>query len=748
MAPLPRIIAEPRIPAQGPSTSVDARAIPYLANTGLTNLGEAAQSLAGTVLAAEKHARDANDVSRTVADITQKLDQYRIELEKDPDYAGRAAKFQAKANELWQAAAPNLSNAASYAFQSRFEALYQGQAHAIRTQARQDEIQSQRVDLQDSTDKLLETALNAPNRVARDAALAEIKAAIETARDTGVLSAAAAKAFHKSTLGKFDELTISRVMRTNPGLALKFAGDPAMTPNLDPLRREQLKIQAQARGEQMSALARATASANVAGVIDAFSKGNFQPSNLEEVRQQARAFPKLWEQLNQAEFVYRSAADFAAKDLPAQAETLAAMKRLEAQGHASPTDTALRAGYEKITANLAHAFNADIMATAMQRDPAAAEAYAAATRAGDAPAAKAALMQLVEVQRRNVAPQMTAEQFMADPRLRLLPKPAADAIETSLNGTKDQARIDTINTLKAQYGPELWPHVFRQLDAGKKLPADVKLIASLPLSNEDARTVQAALGFTDKQIAELIPDKDVRGKIKTEVQAGAAEAREALARSPEGGPEQFAFLQAQAGRLADYLLATKRAPSEAAAAKQAWDIVWNKHFAVAGSVAIPRDRLNANPAAGPLLTADMVAKYQDYFKRMVLPGLGLEVPPPGAGTALLPEAVRAEMRRTVLVNQGYWVADGADQGMVMLDGNGAEARDANGTPIRVDWRTIESDARFLDWYRGGRQRDEQRQQREQTYGKPTPAAPRGAPPGGSLAPHQWLLPRAPAPGGR
>lgn len=706
MARLPTILSEARIPSVGPDTRVDVREIPYLVNSGLPALGDKASEFFGTVAKVEKAARDENAITTSVADVTAKLDQYRIDLEKDPDYAGREAKFQAEATRLRGEALPALSNAASLDFDRRFQGLYAGQAHSIRTQARHDEIQSQIVDLDAATNKQLETALNAPNRLVRNATLDEIKLSIERARDTGVLSAAAAKKFHKDTLGKFDELTVSRVMRKAPGQALALLNDDAATPNLDPLRREQLKIHAQSRLEQMSALAKADARDKVADVLKSFEGGNLNPPNKDEAYRAASRFPDLQKHLAHAEYIYGSAAEFNAKDLPERNSIVASMIEDQAAGRNRGNDTVLLGAYQKLNSSLVHAYTTDFAATALQRNAVAAEAMATsqrdlagfnepdlATRLGAGPAA-AAPMDAAQRFRASLAEMDKQGEKDGIPLyLRtLLPKQSAVAIEANINQLQGQQRLDLIRSLKDQYGPEYFPRVYRQLDAGKHLPADVKILAGGDLSNADGMLVQRAIALTPHQREEMVPDKDVRASVKSAVDAAGAAARETMARVPDGGQQKYADLAITAHAIADYLYGTKRVSSADAAATEAWKIVYGNNFASAGSVAIPKRD------GQPVIAPDMVSAYQEYARKALLPGLNLEAPPPDAATARLSDATRIEMRRRTLATFGYFVADGEDRGMVMLDGNGEVARDANGRALRWSWNVIQSDARFLDWY--------------------------------------------------
>lgn len=695
MARLPQITADARLPADSGAAMADARYPLSTVGANVARLGEKGVDLAGTALVAQVHAQDQADATRAIAETTQKLDTLRQDLERDPNYLGREQKFNDAARQLETETTSALSPRAAAMFQERLAGLYQAQAHGVRTQARKDQTDELRVQLDENTNALLDAAVQAKNPIERQMKLDAVKAALTGARETGVISGAQEIALTKAKLEKFDEIQVSRYMRTNPSAAIRMLDDRAATPNLDPLRREQLKINAQVRLEQMSALAKADAHAEVSSVIDAFRRGNLQPANLDAAERKAASFPDLAKTLAGEKYVYNQAADFAAKDVPEQQRIITSMRESEQAGRATPTDTRLRDAYEHLSTSLARSFTADPMATAMQRNTAAADTYAAASRdyaAATTESARteaqsrfqASLDELVTTQQKNGVPPHA---------IQLLPKASATAIEANVNQQTGQARVDLVQALKTQYAAR-WPLIYRQLNAGQKLPADVKILASAELSNADALSVQRAMTLTEKQRAEMVPAPTDRTAIRDTLAKEGQAAREALARVPDGGAAAYGDLANAAHQVADYLYGTKAAASPEEAARRAWGIVFNDHWSVAGSVAIRKE--NGVPLADP----NLVRSFQDYWKQKLLPEFGLAVPPPTPGIAHLDDAQRVAMSRRTLGSSGYWVADGQDRGMVLLDGAGIPARDANGRAIAYTWREILSDQSFLNWQSG------------------------------------------------
>lgn len=700
MAKLPQFVSEARLPETAGAAEIDRRFPIDSTGRALATLGDKAVDVAGTALVAAAHARQEGEVTRAIADTTQKLDTLRLELDKDPDYLGREAKFNAAARAIESEAVGTLSGAAANAYRQKLAGLYASQAHSVRWQAVKDQNDALRVELDGNTDTMIESALATRNKAERLAKLGEIDDALKRAQETGVITGAQYLQWKKAKLEKFDEITVTRVMRTAPGTALQLLADKSATPNLDPLRREQLKIQATARGRQMSALAKSDARAEVASAIDAFGRGNLNPSNLETARLKARAFPELSKQLGHAEYVYGQTADFATKSQAEQADLIGAMRRDEGRGSATPTDTALRDAYEKIYAATAKAYRQDPGATAMQRNTPGAERLALAERAyADAPTPEAredagarfrqALLDLQHFQQTDggLPPVMT----------RLLPKATADMLETNFNKLAGQERLTFLEAQRNKYGA-LWPEIYAQLNEGKRLPADVKILGAIngPFrANQSAALIQQALAIPESKRGELVPEEGVRKRIPVLVGEAAQPLRETMRRVP-GEAEAYTDYADAIARTAEFLLGTKRAPSPESAVRQAYKLIVDDNWATAGSVRIPK--IEGRPIADP--TA--IAAYGEYLRRN-LDQYYLAVPDAQGPLAQVPELRRLQMWRDHLKAYGSLTADRFEQGVVLRDGDGRIVRGQNGQAISATWDEIARDKDFQAWRaQGGR----------------------------------------------
>ena len=364
----------------------------------------------------------------------------------------------------------------------------------------------------------------------------------------------------------------------------------------------------------------------------------------------------------------------------------------------------------------------------MRRAPAVAEALALAER-DYANAAEPGARE--EARGRMITARLSLQHFqrfdsgMPAPFTRLLAKSEAEKTESLIAQTEGQQRLDFVQGQQAKYGA-LWPEVYRHLDEGKRLPADVKILGAIPpgsLANAGALIVQRALAVDDKKWDELIPSIDDRKAVKNEVTAQSDAARLALIRAPGKGPDTFADVFAAAEKVGRLLYAEKRASSPEAGAREGWKIVFGNHFAIAGTVIVPRSELAAPDRRD---FATRVAAFQDYQKERAGRGEMLLAPPsPSAGTPYHTEARRLEDWRRRLRRDAYFLADREDAGIVMVDELGRAVRLADGNVARWTWRDIESDAKFNAWGR-------------------TRSFPGGVP--NPYDPERWKLP--PEPGGR
>jgi hypothetical protein len=278
---------------------------------------------------------------------------------------------------------------------------------------------------------------------------------------------------------------------------------------------------------------------------------------------------------------------------------------------------------------------------------------------------------------------------------RLLPKATAERLEVNFNELKGQQRLDFLEAQRAKYGA-LWPQVLRQLDEGKKLPADVKILGAIPGSlrlGPDGALIQQALAIPEKQRAELVADEALRKRFPVLAAQAAEPLRETMRRTP-GEIEAYGDYAEAITRVAEFLYGTKRAASPEAAARQAYQIVAGNHWSMAGSVRIPK--IDGVPVADPT----MVAAYGTYITRN-LDKYYLAVPEATGALAQVPELRRLEMWRNHLKAYGALTADRFEDGVVLRDLEGRIVRGQNGQAISATWAEIAQDRDFQAWLRQG-----------------------------------------------
>lgn len=237
------------------------------AGPGLQGVG---RGLVAGADAADKwlEARSAVDISNHLTAAQGKLADYRTELESDPDTKGREAKFQAKAQELREAATDKLTGShAIDGFNIRFNQLFRPMQSQVRQQARQEDLQNFRIDLSDTLGKMATQSVFARTQQEREAIQGEVDKKIYDSVRTGQLPAVAAMQFKKSYLGQVDGALGEEMVRANPSAAIAALGDPNKFPNLDATTRVRLRSQAQQRAESLGVQARAELRADATDFI-------------------------------------------------------------------------------------------------------------------------------------------------------------------------------------------------------------------------------------------------------------------------------------------------------------------------------------------------------------------------------------------------------------------------------------------------------------------------------------------------
>ena len=221
----------------------------------------AARAAAATHEVVDKfsQARNAQAVSNALVDGSSELELYRNDLDKDGDFAGRAAKFTTRMEEVRQAKLEKLGDGrARDDFNLQFNRVAKSMRLSVIQGARDEELQGFKLQLGDNLDQLATKAVLARNPQERASLMQSADDSIVDAVRTNRLTAVQAHTLKRAYLGKVDGALAGELIRQNPGGAIQALGDPEQFKYLDASQRVQLRSQAQQRSESLSAQARAS----------------------------------------------------------------------------------------------------------------------------------------------------------------------------------------------------------------------------------------------------------------------------------------------------------------------------------------------------------------------------------------------------------------------------------------------------------------------------------------------------------
>lgn len=188
----------------------------------------------------EQALKRVTDIATGQSDFQNALDRKRVELDADPDIAGRETKFQQFAQEEHARRAQGMDATTSALFTRAVNPLADSMSMSVRHQARKDTVEQAVVALRAGNDDLVTKSGDARNPNERDALLAQINGNLKQALDTNVLTQAQYEQERKATLVKADQALALKLIRDNPGgTAVQLAKSDFLA-NLDPVARQVL----------------------------------------------------------------------------------------------------------------------------------------------------------------------------------------------------------------------------------------------------------------------------------------------------------------------------------------------------------------------------------------------------------------------------------------------------------------------------------------------------------------------------
>lgn len=259
---------------------------------------------------------------------------------------------------------------------------------------------------------------------------------------------------------------------------------------------------------------------------------------------------------------------------------------------------------------------------------------------------------------------------------RILPAGAAGGMVQQFRASRGEAAAGVLIAQAERFGAA-WPRVAAELrDAG--LPDVGVVIGSMTRRSQAwAAGRIAELAAADTSLPDLrkVIGEDSAGQIDDAVFDELRGFRESLA-TVSGGVEIYNAIAEQTARLAYDL--SRGGDSGAAATAAA--VVVNDHYAFdqfrGRTLRVPVERDRAAVMAGAGVFAGAPA------------GLGPFTVPPSLDAALDDGQV-AELYRQALSDGAYWVTNGDESGLVMMDPLGGVVLRADGTAVSVGWTELE-----------------------------------------------------------
>lgn len=362
---------------------------------------------------------------------------------------------------------------------------------------------------------------------------------------------------------------------------------------------------------------------------------------------------------------------------------------------------ALVAAYERKLGE----FTKDPAAAVMRYYPTIAETFQKAEQMSQPGADPAAVASAAELRRKGFVAMIEAQHHegVPDYKRALLTHENVEALKAKFLTTEGQARVDLVETVRAQYGDQ-WSRVQAQLWHGKPAPADVQVLAGLPdgavLPKVD---VAEAYKIPDAQAREVLGGKRITA-IDEAVRAAVAPMAATMTKAL-GGEQFLATYQGAIERVAR-LYAMRGEASDTRAAQRAADRLFFEHWEVVdgaggATVRVPKQ------GGEPIVPASAVRAAQRQVVD-ALAKLDLVVPSAGPGDKSTTEAQRKDMLVRNVRSFGYWMTTADDKGMVLFTGPGLPVQHADGQNVYLSFslvKSVQADA-------GAAQRDVERTLRQ------------------------------------
>lgn len=592
------------------------------------------------------------ELATSAADITRQLDDYRVELDGDPDFGTKAQRFQQRARQLMDERTSGMNETTRAAFLARVEPMAASMESAVRHSARRDEIDDAKVKLVNTNDDLLNRASMARNNVERDGYLSQVQANIDDAMKARILSAAQHKELSRASISKFQEARAMGLVRTNPAGAIAALGDPEQFAGMDPVRREFYKSQATAKLEARGAEARANARFEAADISQSLSQGVLPEDFDARLKVVEAGNPLLARRLREQKGALDTIDSVRKLPLDEQKARIGVLAAKEDGPGLNRTERIEYLALSKLYQHAAAGFAEDAFLQSVKSNP---TVGILLDQVKDDPkmrlfAAEAA----IDTQAKNGVPEAQRA---------VMSKPEIKAIVAELQGLSGPAFDERLRQLRTQWG-HLWPVAARQLrEQGKvdgKLPGfeTILELPDTPAGRSAAANLADAAKLKDDDLRKLVPKDADLTAIRSKVEENLADFR--VSAASQGGAPTVARYVEDATKRAVILQASGMSANDAAE-RAARELVNDHYSFIAGDngaiVRVPKlldqravdlDAIRSNLAA---------AKRQ-------LPDVELTVPPnpmPGADAG----KDKASFARR-LQAYGQWQTTGDGRGAMLV----------------------------------------------------------------------------------
>lgn len=663
-----------------PTIAGRGRVDPAATSSGARELAKAAgrtSDILFDMAEREQGLRDTVDLAKASAAATRELDEYRVELDKDPDYATKADRFKKKAEEVKGKFAGRFGATGQARFDASYETLASGMELSVRHGARKDERQQGLVTLDTTNDDLVGKAANARNILERDGYLGQINDNLTTALENKTLTAAEHGQRKRAVLSKFEEVTAQQQIRTAPAAALKELADPAKFTYLDPIRREALKGQAQGRLETLGAQARIDARLDAGDMQQSWRDG-IPPEDYDKRLAKVKAIdPRAAARVESEKSVADSVSNFRTKPLTEQSTIL---REYETKIADSGLSRDQRFEFERmmqVHQRTVQLFANDAFGASLSTSRAVRGLFDAAEASVEDPkAASVAREASLDWQAKNGVGEMDRA---------VVSRNTAKQLARELATLDGQAFDQRLKEIRAEYGDAHFKILRRQLEAeGKDVGKISGFGTALELPDTPVGTAARAnlvdAGKIKQEDLKKIYAKDddiktARAAIETEL----ADLKLSLGGAP-GGMRTMARYVDDAERLTAFHVMSGKSVKDAA--KLAAQQLVNAHFAFIpdrgdGRVRVP---LMLDGAAVPVSTV------RDNLEaaREALPSIALQVPHDATPGADQVKAATAFARR--LQSYGRWMTLEGGRGAVLTyEANGRiqPVLQKDGKPVAV-----------------------------------------------------------------